>query len=175
MPNLPIIPGKSGSDARYLDGLQSGLFRQTPWSPDFWWIQRVRVADLTLDNDTSTTVSLNGVYTTNTFPTNVKRAGAAIYLRTAFSGGTVDGCTVDLGDAGDVDELLDGVDVFTGATAGWYDTTAGVSRDVQNYESAYAPTLTIITTTGNGNALTAGELWVAIRCFAMPALPGVWP
>ncbi len=84
-------------------------------------------------------------------------------LDEVFAGGTIDAMTVDVGDAGNPDLLMDGVDIFTGATVPY----GPQSGDVGNSPATHNPagTLQAVFTSGTGNvtAATTGditlELW----------------
>jgi hypothetical protein len=81
-------------------------------------------------------------------------------LDQAFAGaGPVTAATIDLGDAGDPDELIDGVDVF--ATLGAKSVRG--ARAYGYFEAGHTPIVTLTLTGGNCSALTAGEVTVYQR------------
>jgi hypothetical protein len=123
---------------------------------------KVTHAELT-DADTSQAITWAAAvasHPTGSFspPANARIMGAWVTRITDGSGGTVDALTVNLGDAGNDDELLAAVDLFTGSKA-----TATISIENGAYTlgtfeaTAYSPILTFTSGTGNLVALTAGE------------------
>lgn len=162
---FPITISRHGnSNQRVLQGLRSG---RIPYVVGFTyhWILPFTVGQWAGEADGSTVINLNTLAATlgkSTFPTDVEiLAGTKVYLVTAFAGGTVDACTIILGDTNDDNGLVTSTNVFTGQSAGWKQTPSAAEY-AQHYESAFVPAITIATTTGNTNALTAGSLIVDI-------------
>lgn len=75
-------------------------------------------------------------YALPAFPTNTLLVGGFVELDTEFSGGGTASADVELGDAGNTDELASTVNVFTGAGAA---LKAGVPTAFIGFEPAYAP------------------------------------
>jgi hypothetical protein len=146
-------------------------------SPDpvqriYAWRRNVRIGDFTAAGATSqalnlftglTTAALSRAGQSGDFPANVELNVLPPYLRlvTPFAGGLVSACTIELGDAGDPNGLVEARNVFTGATTGII-YGAGAEAAVR-LESAYTPTITIRTTSADVSALTAGEIEIVIR------------
>lgn len=80
-------------------------------------------------------------------------------LDEAFAGGSISALTIDLGDAGDVDEILDGVDGF--ATLG--SKSIRGARAYGYMEAGHTPIVTITATGDNVVNATAGEAVVYLR------------
>lgn len=80
-------------------------------------------------------------------------------LDVLFTGTAITAVTIDLGDAGDPDELIDGVDMF--ATLG-VKTIRG-ARAYGYVEDGHTPIVTLTCTGGNCSALTAGQVTVYQR------------
>jgi hypothetical protein len=93
-------------------------------------------------------------------PTNARVMFAWINLLEEFAGGSVSAITMDLGDAGNDDELVAAEDVFTGASTG-VKTGAG-AYTLGTFEAAYTPILTFEATDDNVVNLTAGAVEVCI-------------
>lgn len=129
---------------------------------------RITHADLT-DDDTSQTITLSELAqgaAGSVVPANARVMFAWANVVVPFSGGTVSAVTVALGDAGDIDELITAVSVFTGASgilpkSGAY--TLGT------YETAYAPIATFTSVDGNLLALDAGVLELFVQYEAITA------
>jgi hypothetical protein len=100
-------------------------------------------------------------------PANARIVDCWINLRTAFSGGTVDSCVIDVGDAADPDELLSAIDIFTGASSGI--TVKDGVYALDTFESGYTPLVAVTTTTGNVVALSAGSAEIVIEYEAISA------
>jgi hypothetical protein len=100
-------------------------------------------------------------------PANAKIMDAWVVRIADFAGGSVTAVTVDLGDSGNDDELLDAADLFTGAKA-----TAAVSNadgiySLGSIESAYVPQLVFTTVGANLDDLTAGACEICISYQAL--------
>ncbi len=170
---FPVAISKyGGTNQRVLRALKSGRIPYT-MGMVYHWMLRLKVGDWTGEADGSQTFDLNTLATTlkrPTFPADVEILdGTKCYLVTAFAGGTVNACTVTLGDAGAANGLLTSTSVFTGQALGWKQTTAATEFR-QHYEAAFVPQIVLATTNGNTNALTAGELWVDIPFTKSPVV-----
>jgi hypothetical protein len=122
---------------------------------------KVTHADLT-DADTSQTITWAAavaLHPTGAFspPANAMIMQAFLIPITDGAGGTVAALTVDLGDAGNLDELLALADIFTGAKAANPILPAQGAYTLGTFETGYTPILTFTSTGGNLVALTAGE------------------
>lgn len=95
-------------------------------------------------------------------PANAQILGAAIVRLEDFAGGSSSAVVVDLGDAGDPDELVDAADVFTGAKAAEALSFANGTYSLGDFEAAYAPQVVVTATGDNVDALTAGRVEVEI-------------
>lgn len=137
-----------------------------------YWRRNVRIGDFTAAASTSdeidlfadiTAAALGRLGQSGDFPANVWINVAPPYIRriTAFAGGAVSACTAEVGDTGDPNGLVTATNVFTGASAGIV-TTPSAAEYGARFEAAYAPTITLRTTTANVSVLTAGELEVVI-------------
>lgn len=106
----------------------------------------------------------------NTVPAYALLGQAFIRRITDFSGGGAASVVITVGDAGDPDELLDDVDVFTGAkaTAPVSFTTKGVYTLGAAIEAAYSCTITT-TADVNVSTLDAGECEICIPYTALSA------
>lgn len=126
----------------------------------------------------SQVITLGTTFPHKAFPANVWVKKVYTRLITEFSGGAISAATISIGDAGNDDEWTDLVDIFTGAsTTHAFDTADAdaVFAAAQDpvAETAYAPLITIATTTANVNVLTAGEvdIWFELTPI-IPDLPG---
>lgn len=102
------------------------------------------------------------------FPANtlIGAAPTVVYVTTPFTGGSISAITAEVGDAGDTDELLAAVSVFSGT--GWKAAVQGVKIGaVDRYEAAYAPVVRLAATGGNLSTLTAGNLTVIVPYIAL--------
>ena len=165
--NFPLKTGSAnGGNAALINALRSGGVIRNAWMPIFLYSQLVSYSDFS-DSDTSEELDLNATFTSNLFPANVVRRAAYIYVAEDFAGGSVSAATVELGDTGDPNGLLTSTNVFTGATNNWVGTPAAAEAE-QRVELAFAPTLTLTTTDGNIDTLTAGKVLVCIEYSPLP-------
>ena len=103
-------------------------------------------------------------------PTNARVMYAWGNLLTEFSGGSVSACTLSLGDGGAATELLNAVNVFTGAGAGL--KTKNGAYTLGTFEADYDAKITVTTTDDDVADLTAGAIelfiqWEAINTDAL--------
>jgi hypothetical protein len=100
-------------------------------------------ADLT-DNDTSQTITWATLAAAHpvgasSVPANARIVGSFIRRITDFVAPTSTGITIDLGDAGNIDELIDGADVHTGAKAtATFAVGAGQPDGIERWSSSVA-------------------------------------
>lgn len=131
--------------------------------PTFVWELTVSVGDFTGAGATSQELDLNALYPNNPFINDVwLEPGAHFVPLVAFAGGTVNACTLEMGDTGDPNGLVTASSVFTGVTIGAPIVTTGAAEYALRYESGYLPTVTLRTTAGNVSALTAGSVLLRI-------------
>lgn len=125
--------------------------------------QVITVADLTAEA-AAENIAITG------FPAKAMKIAAWIELKEVFAGGSAESATVQIGDAGDPDELMVATSVFTGvspAILGGQGAAKGWS-----FEAAYAP-VARFTVTGSGinvDDLTTGSLIAHVLCFVPGAL-----
>lgn len=156
MPNFPIKLGShNGGNSRIIRGLSNGIIKDA-FAGTWWWVQQLDIGDFTGDADGAQALVFSTVFPNNPFPTNVVRKQPLVYVRTPLSGGAVNACTIEFGDANDPNGLLTSTSVFTGAS-GFLQTTAA-AEFAPRFEAAFSPTVDIATTNGNISALTAGSL-----------------
>lgn len=129
--------------------------------PIQWHKKTLTHADLT-DADGSETEDVSVDDNGAEIPDGSYIIGAGVKLITPFSGGTVSAITVQVGDAGDPDELVTASDIFTGVAAGTWIQTGGAYVPMTR-ESDYAVAAVFTVTGDNAVNLTAGALqvWVA--------------
>lgn len=161
---FPIkIGGRGRSNGRVVQAERSG---RIPYAVGrlYWWQCYLRVGGFTGESDGIQEIALNDLASTRlTFPTNVWREVAYLKPVTAFSGGNVNACTAELGDANDPNGLVTAIDVFTGSSLLGIETaTAAAAEFAPRTEAAFVPTVTIRTTNGNTEDLTAGVLVAVI-------------
>lgn len=165
---FPIRLGPKGtSNARVLNALRSG---RIPYAAGwrYWHHFRVQAGDFTGDADTDQTLDLNVLYPANAFPANVLRlSGAYLRIDTGFSGGAVTDVDFEVGDAGDPNGLLTITPGFTG-DEGLF-TTPAAAEYAARIETAFAPTLRVVTTTANVSELDTGDVSVFIPFMPLPA------
>lgn len=99
-------------------------------------------------------------------PAGCRLIDAAYRLRTAFSGGSLSDCDLDVGDVADVDELVDGAVVFTGDPT-TYAQSPGTYTPLTREASAYAPLATFLPTGDTVDNLEAGSVLIYIRWLAV--------
>lgn len=104
----------------------------------------------------------------NAFPANALVIGASVDVNTAFTGGTVSACTVQVGDTADPNELLVATSCFTATGFTW---DPGVYTPF-SLEAAYAPEALVTATGDNVDAITAGLMVIRIYYF-LPEAPAV--
>jgi hypothetical protein len=105
-------------------------------------------------------------YALPAFPANSLILGGHVQLVTDFSGGGTASAVVELGDAGNTDELASSVNVFTGAGAAH---KAGLQTAFIGMEPAYAPVARMTVDGAHTCAdLAAGEMIVHIYYVAFP-------
>lgn len=143
------------------------------------WRRNFRVGDFTGAGATSQEINLFSGITSaalaragqaGDFPSNVwcNIIPPTLRVITPFAGGSVSACTIEFGDAGDPNGYLVASDVFTGIASGTLYTQTSAAQEGIRPETAFAPTLTIRTTTANVSALTAGEAEVVIYYVTFP-------
>ncbi len=99
---------------------------------------------------------------TTALPAGGRILGVDIELTTPFTGGTMSAVTVDLGDAGDADALVDGADVFTAAVDG---QASSVPLGIAPHKRFAAETTLNLQFAGTGDTLdnlTAGSFDITI-------------
>ena len=95
-------------------------------------------------------------------PTGAMIVGQEITVDTAFSGGVSSSCTVDVGGT-DADAIVDGADVFTGATT----PKAGTAGINPNGFLGGQTLKATITSDVNVDTLTAGDITIKVA-YAVP-------
>lgn len=111
--------------------------------------------EVTLDGALSQEIDLHSAMQSRfMFPANVDiLRGAAVKVRTNTTGTTT--CTAELGDTGDPNGLLTASNLHTGSANRVIRTSGAAEYDV-HAESAFIPTLTLVSTVENLSALSAG-------------------
>jgi hypothetical protein len=105
------------------------------------------------------------------FPANVhplENPAPIVDLEEEFAGGAVATCVLDAGNAGDLDGLVDAVNVFTGAGTGIKDAKNDTGTDLYDFQAALNMTVTLTTTVANLDQLTSGKATIYIPCTAVP-------
>jgi hypothetical protein len=128
--------------------------------------QRVVYSDFS-DADTSEALDLNATFTSNAFPANVIILAAWLQLYDEFAGPSHTAVTLQLGDAGDPNGLIDATNVWTGAGLG---RKVGLTTEVMTQELAYVPLLQIDTTADDVADLTSGDVGVFVLLIEIPLL-----
>ncbi len=166
MANVPFLPFIKKGGARLLKQLLNGSIGYEP-GMGFYWRCVIdfaknpgAIGSVALDADTSSAVDLNTAFSENPFPSNVIVHGATLYQEVLVddSASALTVATVSLGDTNAATGLLNAVDVFAGL--GLKGTQGAES--VFHTEAAFAPLLTLATTTANGSALSVGRFGVRI-------------
>lgn len=160
-------PGPHGANQRLLEYLRSGGIGAV-CSPCFIWSQRFIYSDFAAAA-TSKSITVNTTFANNAFPTGVLRGRAVIDLVTHLSGGSVTSAALDVGDAGTADEVFDGLNVFTGAGAG-YKFDLDEAASAPQPEAAWSPTV-LLACSHNTNTLTAGEFILHVPYWRIPDVP----
>lgn len=164
---FPIKLGRGGSsNARVLNALRSGRIPYAASWP-YWWECRVQAGDFTGQADGDQTLDLNTLFPAKAFPSNVKRLAAYVRVDTGISGGSISDADIELGHAGDLDALLTVSPAFTTNTG--LIRTPAAAEYAPRVEASFAPTLRVLTTGDNTNAITAMDLTVFIRVAPLPA------
>lgn len=121
---------------------------------------RVQKLEQVIEHSDLTAAATSEAIALGTLPANAWVLGHEIYIETLFSGGSVSACVLDIGGT-DVDAIVDGHDVFTGAATGRLTgSTLGVHS--AGYFGSEAMKATFTSTTDNVVNLTAGKLTVTI-------------
>ena len=97
-------------------------------------------------------------------PANSHIIGAGVRRLTDVAGGSITTAVVNIGDAGNDDELLAAADVFTGAKATAPVTSKNGAYTLGTFEAAYSPIVTV-TCSHNVSTATSGamELYIEYR------------
>jgi hypothetical protein len=165
---FPIPLGRAGtSNARVLNALRSG---RIPYAIGhrYWWECRVRAGDFAGAAATAQTLDLNVLYPANAFPADVKRlAGSYIRIDRGISGGSITDADLELGRSGDTDALLTVTPAFTGDEGTF--ATPAAAEYASRPAPAFAPTLRILTTGGNTNAIEEMDVTVFVPFTPLPA------
>jgi hypothetical protein len=105
------------------------------------------------------------------FPANVhplENPAPIVDLQVEFAGGAVATCVLDVGNAGDLDGIVDNLNVFTGAGTGIKDGKNDTGTDLYDFQAALNLTVTLTTTVANLDQLAAGKATIYIPCSAVP-------
>jgi hypothetical protein len=159
MADSPNPWGLNADPALILEDHKQALY---PYIPIKVWHQIVRHSDFTTVG-VEQALDLNATFTTNTFPTNVIVIGGYGRLFEVFAGGTISACTVELGDAGNDNEIITATDVFTGASL-----ARQLGLNINTQEAAYTPLLTMTATAGNLSTTESGIYGVYILYIDLP-------
>jgi hypothetical protein len=157
------IGTRNGSNAGVVRGLSHNRIPHAFVGPYIWYQKFDITLAGTLDGDGAQEFDMHTYNPANLFPANVQRGVPMIYLSEVFAGGAVDAATVEMGDANDPNGLHTAVNVWTGATLGYFANTVSAAEYAPRFEAAFIPSITIRTTSGFVNALTTGFLWVGIK------------
>jgi hypothetical protein len=139
------------------------------WGPLQWWSELFDITRAgTLDADGDQTFDLHTYNPYNLFPANVLRGPAVLRPLTNFAGGSISALTGQLGDAGDTDGLVTASALHN--TAGTAIGTPLAAEYATRPESAFIPTLRLLSTGGNVSAATAGRVLCCILFRPMVAV-----
>ena len=166
MPSHVRISQRNQGNAIWLQQLRAGGHHA--FAPMHWWSKRIELTSLTLPAATTGAFNLNTLFPNDAFPVNCVRGTPLLYVETPGSGGAITALTAALGDAGDPNGLMTSQDVFTGVSGGVIDTTGAEFEDAP--EAAFVPQLTLDSTDGNLDAITAGVLHAVIGYRLFPAV-----
>lgn len=125
--------------------------------------QRITAADLTAEA-AAENIAISG------FPAKALKIAAWVELETVFAGGDAESATVQIGDAGDPDELMVATSVFTGVDPGVLGGQGAAKG--WSFEADYSP-VARFTVTGSGinvDDLTGGSLIAYVLCFVPGSL-----
>lgn len=167
MGDFPVKLGsRNGGNARVLNGLKTGVFRDA-FTGSWWWQQRVAFGDFSLNAATSQNVTLATVYPTNPFPTNVDRSTPLVYVVRPLQGGAISASTITMGDSGDADGLVTSTSIYTGVSGylppNLTSQAPNAAEYADRFEPAFSPQITLGTTSANVNAATGFEFVVMIK------------
>ena len=152
------------------------------WAPPYWHVFKCdfgadagELGAVSLASATTDEIDLNTAFPDHAFPEHVLIHKCILRVVEDISGGTVAACTMSVGDTDNADEWVDAENVFTGATNDQRDDFADADAvraagGEAPYEAAYAPTLTVDSTTGDVDEITAGEVWVMFLCTDTPEI-----
>lgn len=144
-------------------------------SPTFTRRWRVAVGDFVPEGDGAQAIDLNTLFPGKILTDIVPKA-AYLYLHTPFAGGSVSAITANFGHGtqgtigADGDGFIPVTNIFTGQSAGFYHNTTMAARG-RPLVGTVAATLTLLSTDGNIDDLTAGELSVFLEYTKLPELP----
>ena len=157
------------SNAKILNAIRSGRVPYTMGNR-YWWKCRVQAGDFTGEADGDQTLDLNVLYPTGAFPANVLRLpGTFVRIDTGIGGGTITDADIEVGDAGDPNGLLTVTPAFEGTDEGLFSTPAAAENDDGRVETAFAPTLRILTTGDETDDIDAMDVTVFIPFMPLPA------
>lgn len=155
------ITPRGTSNRQVIDKIKRGEIAY-PIGWVFWHRFEFNYDDTALDADTAQEIDLNVLYPNNAFPANVQRLpGTFCRVPTDFAGGTINAITAEVGDTADPNGIFTATSIFTGA-ASILASTPAAAENAARTETAYAPTLTLTSTAGNLDTLTAGQLIILI-------------
>mgnify|MGYP001069743208 CR=1 FL=1 len=117
-------------------------------------------ADLTA---AATTQTLN----VGSLPANAQVRGVDIRVAAAFSGGSVSALSVDIGDAGDADAIVDGANVFAATDGQAASLPAGIAPN-KRFDAATTITALFTATDDNLVDLTAGACTIRVLYDVLP-------
>lgn len=128
--------------------------------------------EVRLDFSDLSAAATSATYAIQNFPATAYPLQVLYNLETYFTGGSATAATIEVGDAANDDELLEALNVFDTTTkAAW---AAGVPGNAAEFtatgsdpgpqlESAYAPLVSLKTTTDDTENLTAGAIFLQVH------------
>lgn len=161
---MPVIARPAPGTANAVISRQEAQAGQPIKQREGWWLVRVNYTHFTTAG-TQQVLTLNTLFPTNTFPTEVfLQLGPIAYLDLiqTFGGGTINAATLILGISGTTNGLVTSTNVFTGQTLARKAPGGSLYANTTDYQSAMSPLLQLDTTAGNVNTLTSGIVDVYI-------------
>lgn len=130
----------------------------------------INYKEWTIDHEDLTAAATTESIALAGFPTDAAPVACEVFVDEDFSGGSVSALALEVGDAGDVDELLTSTSVFTGVqNTDWIQTDAAARVGKFHREAAYSPAAKFTASSDNVVNLSAGSLRVRIYYMLMPS------
>lgn len=167
--SVPSYDPQGGS--KILDSINRGSLK---FVPQHFWHLPFTFKDFTPSGAVLTDdLTVSTTFPNRKFPANVYvKIRVIVDILVEFSGGAIATAVLDAGNAGDLDGIVDNLNVFTGAGTGIKNAINSTGTDLYGFQAALNLTITLTTTVANLDQLDAGSAIIYVVCEAVPRTRG---